>query len=161
MKIDKDIYVDVDGTLTRESWVNDGKGDFGVIRNNVDKFLEFLVENFKNVYWLSSNRYFCFEYLNMIGKEELSKKINYIEWEKSKYDAIDYTRGFYFFDDEIEYDYYQEFGFLEGEIPLWKKEPYISKYNPTIHTMYYVPSNAPLNILDDIIIDIKKREKLD
>lgn len=161
MKIDKDIYIDVDGTLTRETFVNDGMGDFGTLRTNAIEFLEFLVENFKNVYWLSSNRKFCFEYLPMIGKSKLNEKIKYIEWEKSKYDSIDYTRSFYFFDDEIEYDYFQEFGFLEDEIPMWKKEPYISKYNPKKHNMYYIPSNAPMEILSNVILDIKKKEKID
>lgn len=159
MKIDKDIYVDVDGTLTRETFVNDGQG-FGV-RDNVIEFLEFLVDNFKNVYWLSANRMFCKTYLSASGKEEINNSIKYIEWSNSKYDAIEYSRPFYFFDDEIEYDYFNEFGFLEGEVPLWKKEPYISKINPKIHTMYYIPANAPMNILTNVINDIKNKEKID
>lgn len=160
MKIDKDIYIDVDGTLTRESLIDDGKGEFGQVRYNAVKFIEFLVENFKNVYWLSSNRTFCEKYLIDCGRKDLNDRIKYLSFKNSKYEAIDYSRAFYFFDDEIEYDYFNEFNLLKDEIPQWKKEPYISMYNPKIHTMYYVPSNAPLDILNGIIIDIKQKEKI-
>lgn len=160
MKIDKDIYIDVDGTLTRESLIDDGKGEFGQVRYNAVKFIEFLVENFKNVYWLSSNRTFCEKYLIDCGRKDLNDNIKYLSFKNSKYEAIDYSRAFYFFDDEIEYDYFNDFNLLKDEIPQWKKEPYISMYNPKIHTMYYVPSNAPLDILNSIIIDIKQKEKI-
>ncbi len=159
MKIDKDIYIDVDGTLTRELLVDDKKGDG--LRDNAIEFLKFLVDNFENVYWLSSNKRFCKEYLSYINEDELNNSIKYIEWDNTKYDAINYERPFYFFDDEIEYDYFNKFGLLEGKVPKWKKEPYISKFKPQIHTMYYIPANAPMNILNSVIVDIKKREKID
>lgn len=160
MKIDKDIYIDVDGTLTRESLIDDGRGKFGEVRDNAVEFIEFLVDNFKNVYWLSSNRKFCEEYLIICDRKDLNDKIKYLSFKNSKYEVIDYSRAFYFFDDEIEYDYFNEFNLLKDEIPQWKKEPYISMYNPKIHNMYYVPSNAPMDILDSIIIDIKQKEKI-
>ena len=49
------------------------------VRDNVIEFLEFLVDNFKNVYWLSANRMFCKTYLSASGKEELNKvaKMNF------------------------------------------------------------------------------------
>lgn len=160
MKIDKDIYVDVNGVLTRETWVNDGKGSFE-FRDNYVEFLKFLVENFKNVYWFTSNREFCLEYFPLVVSKELSKEIIYLGYSDKKWDTVDYSRPFYIFDDELEYNYWQEWGFLKDDIPMWKREPYISRYNPKMHTMYYIPTDAPMNILNDVILDIKKREKID
>ncbi len=160
MKIDKDIYIDVDGTLTRESLVDDGIGEFDQVRDNAVEFIEFLVSNFKNVYWLSSNPRFCNEYLIKCGRKDLNDRVKYLYFKKSKCEAIDYSRAFYYFDDEIEYDYFNQFGLLKNETPSWKKEPYKSMYNPSIHNMYYIPSNAPLDFLISVMEDIKKRENI-
>ncbi len=158
MKIDKDIYVDVEGTLERCCLIADGKPEG--IRDNAIEFIRFLVDNFKNVYWLTSCPESHYTILKIRDKE-LIDKIRYIDYDSSKYDNLDYTRPFYFFDDEIEYTCWQKLGLLKGCVPAWKKEPIKSKINPKIHTLYYIPTDAPMNVLTDVIADIKRREKID
>lgn len=159
MKIDKDIYVDVEGTLERFCLVADGKPEG--IRDNAVEFIQFLVDNFKNVYWLTScPESYIYSYLE-INNTDLVKKIKHIDYYGSKYQALDYSRPFYFFDDEIEYDCWHKLGLLKDSIPAWKKEPIKSKINSKIHTLYYIPTDAPIDFLSEVMEDIKKRENID
>ena len=97
-KIDKDVYLDVDGTLTRETFFQDGMGEG--LRNKAVEFVEFLVNNFQNVYWFSANKRFCLEEFKEIAGEKLNNKVKYKEYRGSKYEIIDFSRPFYIFDDE-------------------------------------------------------------
>ena len=72
-KIDKDVYLDVDGTLTRETFFQDGMGE--ELRNKAVEFVEFLVNNFQNVYWFSANKRFCLEEFKEIAGEKLNNKV--------------------------------------------------------------------------------------
>lgn len=159
MKIDKDIYVDLEGTLERFCLVADGKPEG--IRDNAIEFIRFIVENFKNVYWLTScPESHIYSILN-INDLELMNKIKHIDYVGSKYQELNYARPFYFFDDEIEFDCWHKIGLLKGCVPAWKKEPIKSKINPKIHTFYYIPTDAPMDFLNEVMLDIKKREKID
>ena len=40
------------------------------------------------------------------------------------------------------------------------KEPYKSKINSKIHTLYYIPSNASMDILKEVMEDVMIREKI-
>lgn len=158
-KIDKDIYLDVDGTLTREPFRMDAEGYCD--RDNIAEFIEFLTDHFKNVYWLTANRRFALTYLPSIGRQDLADKMKFKPWNREKYDVLDYTRGFYMIDDEVEYDHYHEAGLLLGEIPGWKKEPYKSKIDPEKHHMVYVRHDAPKNYLTEVIKYLCEMEKID
>ena len=59
------------------------------------------------------------------------------------------------FDDELKYDYFNSLGFLINSVPQCMKEPYKSKINSKIHTLYYIPSNASMDILKEVMEDVK------
>lgn len=157
--IDKDIYIDVEGTLERWPMIADGKGEG--IRDNAVEFLQFLVDNFKNVYWLTSCSENYIYSLLEINDKKLMNKIKRINYIGSKYEALDYTRPFYFFDDEIEFYCWQKLNKLKDAVPAWKKDPIKSKINSEIHTLYYIPTNAPMDFLNYVMLDIKQMEKID
>lgn len=157
-KIYKDVYLDVDGTLTRETFFQDGMGEG--LRNKAVEFVEFLVNNFQNVYWFSANKRFCLEEFKEIAGENLNNKVKYKEYRGSKYEIIDFSRPFYIFDDELKYDYFNSLGFLINSVPQCMKEPYKSKINSKIHTLYYIPSNASMDILKEVMEDVMIREKI-
>lgn len=157
-KIDKDIYIDVDGTLIRNIFCDDGMG-VG-LRDDVVEFVKFFVNNFTNVYWFSSNKRFCLNGFRKIAGEKLNSKIKYKEFEDSKYEILDFSRPFYIFDDELKYDYFKSLGLLEDEEPVIEREPYKSKLNSKIHDLYYIPSNAPMNFLKKVINDIRQKENI-
>lgn len=157
-KIDKDIYLDVDGTLIRNTFCDDSIG-VG-IREDMVEFIRFLVNNFKNVYWFSTNKKFCLNGFKKIAGEELNSKVKYKEFEYSKYEILDFSRSFYIFDDELRYDYFYSLGLLQDELPVIEQEPYKSKINSKIHNLYYIPSNAPMDYLKKVIEDVKKKENI-
>ncbi len=157
-KIDKDIYIDVDGTLIRNTFCDDGVG-IG-LRDNAVEFVRFFADNFTNVYWFSTNKRFCLNGFRKIAGEKLNSKVKYKEFEYSKYEILDFSRPFYIFDDELKYDYFNSHGFLIDEAPVLEKDPYKSKLNPRIHILYYIPSDAPMNFLKKVIEDVKKKENI-
>ena len=46
------------------------------------------------------------------------------------------------------------------ELPIIEQEPYKSKINSKIHNLYYIPSNAPMDYLKNVIEDVKKKENI-
>lgn len=94
------IYLDIDGVLLI---------DIGVAANFADEFLQAVLQKYPDsTYWLTThcwrgeNR--CIEVLTPALKPEtikLLKKVKSTEWDEFKTDAIDFSRPFFWFDDDL------------------------------------------------------------
>lgn len=93
------IYIDIDGVLlANEHYLANGASDF----------IKYIADNFE-VYWLTTHCMdgdpnWAVEYVNRASDEDLSpwlKKFKPTSWEVNKTEAIDFTKPFLWFDDDL------------------------------------------------------------
>jgi lipid-A-disaccharide synthase-like uncharacterized protein len=124
------IYLDIDGVLLTKS---------GNQSNFVKQFLEHVVKNHK-VYWLTTHckgdAIFTIRFMERFFDEktiELMKNILPTSWETLKTEAIDFSKSFLWFDDNVfnaEKEILKQHNCIDSliEINLEKDQDQLSKY---------------------------------
>lgn len=97
-KLQKNLYLDIDGVILTRG---------GVPAQHLDKFLRYILSNY-SIFWLTSrcrgDSDYTVKYLSQFLLPEtlaLTKKIKPTTFQIDKTEAIDFTRSFFWLDDDL------------------------------------------------------------